>query len=180
MSMDELGRLSTESFKNADKYPIAVVLDNIRSGLNVGSVFRSSDAFLIDTIFICGYTPRPPHRDVLKSALGATESVAWESFDSVTDCIRSLRDLGYKIFAVEQADQSVRLSDFIPDKDEKIALIFGNEVYGVSDEALNLADGCIEVPQWGTKHSLNISVCAGIVLWDIVQKLSANPDKKHL
>lgn len=173
LSMNELGRLSTESFKNAEKIPLIVILDNVRSGLNVGSVFRTSDAFLIQQIHVCGYSPQPPHRDVLKSALGSTDTVDWKGFEKVEDSIEHVKSLGYKVYAVEQVEQSIFLSDFEVRKDDKIALVFGNEVSGVSEEALALVDGSIEVPQWGTKHSLNISVCAGIVLWDVVSKMRA-------
>lgn len=175
LSMNELGRLSTVSFKDAEKLPVVVVLDNVRSGLNVGSVFRTSDAFLIEAIHICGYSPRPPHRDILKSALGSTETVAWKGFETVTESITQLKSEGFKIFAVEQVENSVLLTDFQVEKGEKIALVFGNEVSGVSEEALDLSEGSIEVPQWGTKHSLNISVCAGIVIWDVIQKVRAQP-----
>ena len=171
LSMDELGRLSTVSFKAADKIPVIAVLDNVRSGMNVGSVFRTADAFLIEAVYISGYSPQPPHRDVLKSALGSTETVQWEAFETITDCIGKLKAKGYKVYAVEQVEKSISLLDFYPLKGEKIALIFGNEVNGVSNEALALVDGCIEVPQWGTKHSLNISVCAGIVIWDVILKV---------
>lgn len=173
LSMNELGRLSTASFKDAEKLPVVIILDNVRSGLNVGSVFRTSDAFLIEAIHICGYSPQPPHRDILKSALGSTDTVSWKGFDTVTESIDQLKGEGFRIFAVEQVENSVSLVNFQVEKGEKIALIFGNEVSGVSEEALALADGCIEVPQWGTKHSLNISVCAGIVIWDVVQKVKA-------
>ncbi len=173
LSMNELGRLSTASFKDAEKLPVVIVLDNVRSGLNVGSVFRTSDAFLIEAIHICGYSPQPPHRDILKSALGSTDTVSWKGFETVTESIDQLKNEGFKVFAVEQVENSVSLIDFQVEKGEKIALVFGNEVSGVSEEALALADGCIEVPQWGTKHSLNISVCAGIVIWDVVRKVRA-------
>lgn len=173
LSMNELGRLSTASFKDAEKLPVVVVLDNVRSGLNVGSVFRTSDAFLIEAIHICGYSPQPPHRDILKSALGSTDTVSWKGFETVTESIGQLKSEGFKVFAVEQVESSVLLIDFQVQKGEKIALVFGNEVSGVSEEALALVDGSIEVPQWGTKHSLNISVCAGIVIWDVTQKVRA-------
>ncbi|HZH67675.1 MAG TPA: RNA methyltransferase [Chitinophagales bacterium] len=173
LSMDELERLSTASYKAVEKAPIVVVLENIRSGLNVGSVFRTSDAFLVEAIHLCGYTPKPPHRDVLKSALGATDSVEWQEYESIVDSIQYLKGKGYEIYAVEQVDESIYLPDFKLEKEDKVALVFGNEVYGVSDEALALVDGCIEIPQWGTKHSLNISVCAGIVIWDVVQKMKS-------
>jgi len=172
LSMNELGRLSTASFKTAEKLPVTIILDSVRSGLNVGSVFRTADAFLIEKICLCGYTPLPPHRDILKSALGATESVDWQAFADVKDCITGLKQAGYTVWAVEQVEGSVLLPDFDPANYEKLALILGNEVSGVSDEALSVVDGSIEVPQWGTKHSLNISVCAGIVIWDIARRMS--------
>lgn len=165
-----LNRLSVEQFKNADKHPFVVVLDNVRSQNNVGSVFRTADAFLLRGICLCGITATPPHRDIEKTALGATESVYWEYFDHTTDAIHKLRELGYKIIAVEQTSNSTLLQDFIIEPTEKIAFIFGHEVMGVSDEALALCDGSIEIPQYGTKHSLNIAVSAGIVLWDITAK----------
>lgn len=171
LSMKELGRLSTDEYKDVEKLPIVVVLDNVRSGLNVGSVFRTSDAFLVEEIYLCGYTPQPPHRDVLKSALGSTDSVSWKHFESIEDGMKELKDKGYAIFAVEQADESTLLSDVNVSSREKIALIFGNEVHGVSDSIMEIADGCIEVPQWGTKHSLNISVCAGIVIWEVAKSM---------
>jgi 23S rRNA (guanosine2251-2'-O)-methyltransferase len=174
LSMDELGRLSTEDFRTADKLPIVVILDNVRSGLNVGSVFRTCDAFKVERICICGYSSRPPHRDVLKTALGSTESVAWESYDSITDCIQGLKSQGYQIWAVEQVEDAVYLNEFEVQGRLPIAIIFGNEVMGVSEQALLLADGSIEVPQWGTKHSLNISVCAGVVLWELSSQWMAS------
>lgn len=170
LSMDELGRLSKESFQKINKLPVIVILDNVRSGLNVGSVFRTSDAFLIEEIHICGYSPQPPHRDILKSALGSTETVAWKAYENIEESIREVKENGYKVYAVEQVENSIALDEFELKDQVKIALIFGNEVSGVSEEALALVDGSIEVPQWGTKHSLNISVCAGIVLWDVTQK----------
>ncbi|MCO5232705.1 MAG: TrmH family RNA methyltransferase [Chitinophagales bacterium] len=171
LSMQELGRLSTQSFKDAEKIPLVVVLDNVRSGLNVGSVFRTSDAFLVEAIHICGYSAQPPHRDVLKSALGSTETVVWSAYESVEESISLLKNQGYLIYAIEQVEDAVLLNEFKIQKGEKIAIVFGNEVSGVSEEALKLVDGAIEVPQWGTKHSLNISVCAGIVIWEIALKM---------
>jgi len=171
LSMSELGRLSTEDFQAAEKLPMVVVLDNVRSGMNVGSVFRTADAFKIEKICLCGYSARPPHRDVLKTALGSTESVSWEDFYSVTDCINSLKSDGFKVFSVEQVEGSISLDAFEVTSNIPLAVIFGNEVSGVSTEALALSDGCIEVPQWGTKHSLNISVCAGVVLWELARQL---------
>jgi 23S rRNA (guanosine2251-2'-O)-methyltransferase len=171
LSMSELGRLSTEDFQAEEKLPIVVVLDNVRSGMNVGSVFRTCDAFKIEKICLCGYSARPPHRDVLKTALGSTESVAWEDFDSVSDCISQLKSNGFKVYAVEQVEGSISLSEFEVRSGIPLAVVFGNEVSGVSTEALSLSDGSIEVPQWGTKHSLNISVCAGVVLWELARQL---------
>ncbi len=166
LSMDELGRKSVEEFRHADKNKIIVVLDNIRSMHNVGSVFRTSDAFLIEAICLCGYTPQPPHRDIHKTALGATETVDWIHFATTAEAVLQLKERGYKILAVEQAEGSISLEKF-PVKNEPIAVIFGNEVKGVDDGLLPLCDGCIEIPQLGMKHSLNISVAAGIVLWKL-------------
>ncbi len=169
LSLQELNRIDVETFKNAAKLPICVVLDNIRSANNVGSVFRTCDAFLIDQIHLCGYTPRPPHKEIQKTAIGATESMEWHYFESTVESIKQLRLNGYEIIAIEQADASKKLHNFEWNKEKKYAFILGNEVKGVSDEAMQLIDYCIEVPQFGTKHSLNISVCTGIVLWDAVK-----------
>lgn len=171
--MSELDRLSTEDFQAAEKLPVVVILDNVRSGMNVGSVFRTCDAFKIEKICLCGYSTRPPHRDVLKTALGSTESVTWEAFDNVSDCINKIKSEGYKVFSVEQVEGSISLIEFKIQSSVPLAVVFGNEVSGVSTEALDLSDGCIEVPQWGTKHSLNIGVCAGVVLWDFAKQLNA-------
>lgn len=167
--MDELNRKSVEEFKGSKKIPIIAILDNIRSMHNVGSVFRTADAFLLEGIYLCGYTPQPPHRDINKTALGATETVEWKYFASVSEAMQSLREVGYKIFAVEQVENSISLQEFSAKQYDKLAVIFGNEVSGVGDEALKLCDGSIEIPQSGMKHSLNISVAAGIVLWDLVR-----------
>lgn len=167
LSMDELNRKSVEDFKQADKKPVIVVLDNIRSMHNVGSVFRTSDAFLIEAICLCGYTPQPPHRDINKTALGATETVDWLYFEKTTDAVIKLKEKGYKIYAIEQVKHSISLQN-IPVNNEPIAVVFGNEVEGVTDEVLKLVNGSIEIPQLGMKHSLNISVAAGIVLWKLV------------
>ena len=167
LSMDELKRKSVEDFKQADKKPVIVVLDNIRSMHNVGSVFRTSDAFLIEAICLCGYTPQPPHRDINKTALGATETVDWLYFDKTTDAVTALKGKGYKIYAIEQVKDSISLQN-IPANNEPIAVVFGNEVEGVADDVLKLVDCSIEIPQLGMKHSLNISVAAGIVLWKLV------------
>lgn len=167
--MDELGRMSVEEFKQAQKTPVIAVLDNIRSMHNVGSVFRTADAFLIEAIFLCGYTPQPPHRDINKTALGATETVNWMFFSTAAQAVLELKTKGYKVYAIEQTEGSISLKEFSPGKNEKIAVVFGNEVEGVNDEVLQLVDGSIEIPQSGMKHSLNISVAAGIVLWEMVR-----------
>ncbi len=166
--MDELGRMSVSEFKEAKKNPVVVVLDNIRSMHNVGSVFRTSDAFRIEAICLCGYTPQPPHRDIQKTALGATETVNWIYFEHTNDAIEQLKAHGYSIFAVEQVEGSISLENFYV-YEKKIAVVFGNEVEGVDSDVLLNCDGCIEIPQLGMKHSLNISVAAGIVLWDLIK-----------
>lgn len=172
LSMDELGRMTISEFKEAKKNPIVVILDNIRSMHNVGSVFRSSDAFRIEAICLCGYTPQPPHRDIQKTALGATETVNWIYFENTKEAVLQLKEHGYQVFAVEQVAESISLENFNA-LDKKIAVVFGNEVEGVDIEVLKICDGCIEIPQLGMKHSLNISVAAGIVLWDLTKfKLS--------
>ncbi len=162
--MDELGRKSVEAFKQAGKTPVIVVLDNIRSMHNVGSIFRSADAFLIQAIYLCGYTPQPPHRDINKTALGATETVEWKYFTKTEEALNELMKDQFHIYAIEQVEGSVSLEHFKFEQ-SKIALVFGNEVDGVSDEVLDLCNGCIEIPQFGSKHSLNVSVAAGILLW---------------
>ena len=168
LSMDELGRMTIAEFKDAKKNPVVVVLDNIRSMHNVGSVFRTSDAFRIEAICLCGYTPQPPHRDIQKTALGATETVNWIYYENTLDAIQQLKSHGYSIFAVEQVEGSISLENFNV-SDQKIAVVFGNEVEGVDSALLPSCDGCIEIPQLGMKHSLNISVAAGIVLWDLTK-----------
>jgi 23S rRNA (guanosine2251-2'-O)-methyltransferase len=168
--MDELGRKSVDEFRQSDKIPIIVVLDNIRSMHNVGSVFRTADAFLIEAIYLCGYTPRPPHRDINKTALGATDSVNWSYFPTTLEAVEDLRRKGYGIYAVEQVTDSFLLNRLSTDRDEKIALVFGNEVTGVDAELLPICNGCIEIPQFGMKHSLNVSIAAGIVLWELVRQ----------
>jgi len=168
LSMDQLGRMSVEEFKQADKSKIIVVLDNVRSMHNVGSVFRTADAFLMEAVYLCGYTPKPPHRDIQKTALGATETVEWHYCNTTIEAINLLKQMGYKVFAVEQAEGSVSLEKFTIA--ENIAVVFGNEVEGVDNQVLELCDGCIEIPQFGTKHSLNISVATGIVLWELTRK----------
>jgi len=174
LSMDELGRKTVEEFKAADKTPIVLVLDNIRSMHNVGSVFRTADAFLIQGIILCGYTPVPPHRDIHKTALGATETVEWQYASTTMEAVISLRAAGYQVMAIEQAVNSVPLDKFTPPPGQPLALVFGNEVSGVDGEVMKVVDGCIEIPQLGMKHSLNISVSTGIVVWDIFVKLKGN------
>ena len=168
----ELERKSVTDFKQAEKTPIIIILDDIRSLHNIGSVFRTADAFLIEKIFLCGITATPPHKEIHKTALGATETVAWEYHKNVTEVIAQLKKEHIKVFAVEQVEKAVFLQDFKVEKETNYALVFGNEVYGVSQEAIALCDGAIEIPQLGTKHSLNISVSTGIVVWDLFQKLS--------
>lgn len=165
--MTELNRLSVEEFKNQEKNGVVIVLDNVRSMHNVGSVFRTSDAFLVEEIILCGVTPQPPHRDIHKTALGATESVKWSYTKTTTEAVEKLKLEGYKIIAIEQVHDSILLSDFEKSTDDKIVFVFGNEVQGVSDEVLALCDACIEIPQHGSKHSFNISVSVGIVLWEV-------------
>lgn len=164
---EELGRLSAEEFKLLKKIPLVVVLENIRSGYNVGSVFRTADAFAVEEIIICGYTAQPPHKEILKTALGATETVTWRYIKNATDAIEELKKSGYKVLAVEQAVDSIKLHNFKTSKEEKIAVVFGNEVEGITQEAINLCNGCVEVEQYGTKHSLNIAVCAGVVIYQL-------------
>jgi tRNA G18 (ribose-2'-O)-methylase SpoU len=163
----ELNRLSAEAFKDADKLPVVIVLDNVRSQHNIGSVFRTSDAFRMEAIHLCGITATPPHREIHKTALGATDTVDWKYFDTTKLSIDFLKANSYKVYAIEQAVGSISLEDFKIKPAEKIALIFGNEVEGVSEEIMLEVDGCIEIPQYGTKHSLNISVSAGIVIWEV-------------
>ncbi|WP_445748231.1 RNA methyltransferase [Polaribacter sp.] len=169
----ELKRLTIEGFKTVEKTPLIVVLDNIRSLNNIGSVFRTSDAFLIEKIYLCGITATPPNNEIHKTALGATDSVDWEYAESTLSVVQNLKNLKFKVLAIEQAENSTKLNDFHPDKNQKYAVIFGNEVKGVQQKVVNEADFCIEIPQFGTKHSLNISVSAGIVLWDIFVKLKS-------
>ncbi|MFM6969844.1 MAG: RNA methyltransferase [Sediminibacterium sp.] len=169
LSMDELGRMSVADFKEAPKKPIVVVMDQIRSMHNVGSVFRTADAFLINGICLCGFTPQPPHRDIHKTALGATESVDWMYYEQTADAVTALKEQGYKVYAIEQTEGSIPLNAFVQNN-EPIAFVFGNEVDGVDQEVIKLCDGVIEIPQWGMKHSLNISVAAAVVLWEFVRK----------
>lgn len=167
----ELDRKSVSDFKLAEKTPIILILDDIRSLHNIGSVFRTSDAFLIEKIYLCGITATPPNKEIHKTALGATDTVAWEYVKDVLEVIAKLKAENTTVYAIEQVENAVFLDNFQPIKETKYALVFGNEVYGVSQEAIKICDGCIEIPQLGTKHSLNISVSAGIVVWDLFQKL---------
>lgn len=169
LSMEELGRKSVAEFRAADKTPLVLVLDNIRSMHNVGSVFRTADAFLLQGIALCGYTPVPPHRDIHKTALGATDTVTWEYFPTTLEAVQQLQAGGYKVLAVEQVAGSEMLDAFVPGE-QPLALVFGNEVSGVDAAVMAVVDGAIEIPQLGMKHSLNISVSTGIVVWDIFSK----------
>ncbi len=170
LANSELNRLNVNEFKNSIKTPLIVILDNIRSLNNIGSVFRTSDAFLIEKIYLCGITATPPNKDIHKTALGATESVDWEYFKETKDVVDLLKKDNYKIISIEQVEEAIMLQDFTPDKDSKYAVIFGNEVKGVKQEIVDLSDLCIEIPQYGTKHSLNISVSAGVIIWDFFNK----------
>lgn len=163
----ELNRLNTEEFKAAHKIPLVVVLDNVRSLNNIGSIFRTADAFRIEEVLLCGITARPPHKDIRKTALGATESVAWRYFEQTQEALSDLRSKNYKIAAVEQAENAYALNDFEVDLSQGLAVVFGHEVQGVAQEVVDLCDAVIEIPQFGTKHSLNVSVSAGIVLWNL-------------
>lgn len=167
---EELGRLSPEEYKEAEKTSTVLVLDDVRSAMNVGSAFRTSDAFRIEKIYLCGITAKPPHREINKTALGAQDTVSWQHFESIAQCVSDLRKAGYHIVAVEQADESTSLLDFQVDKKGKYAFVFGNEVFGVNDQTVEESDTVLEIPQYGTKHSLNISVSIGVVLWDYMSK----------
>jgi len=167
--MDELNRKSVEEFRQSDKMPVIAVLENIRSAYNVGSVFRTADAFLLEAIYITGYTAKPPHKEIKKTALGAEDSVEWHYFENAELAILKLHELGYKIYAVEQVENSISLEKFLSNRNDKIAVIFGNEVSGVEQSTIEKCDGCIEIPQLGMKHSLNIATAAGVVLWEIVR-----------
>ncbi len=171
LKITELNRLTQEGFKEAEKIPLVVVLDNVRSLHNVGSVFRTSDAFLVEKVCLCGITACPPHAEIHKTALGAENTVEWVYFEDTCEAVKQLKSEGYSTLAIEQAEGSVLLNEFIPDKHKKYAVVLGNEVKGVLQEAIDLCDSCIEIPQFGTKHSLNVSVTAGIIIWDFFQKL---------
>jgi len=169
LSMEELGRKSVDEFKQSDKFSIIVVLENIRSAYNVGRVFRTSDAFLIEAIYIIGYSAKPPHKEIKKTALGAEETVTWKYFKTSAEAVDELKIRKYKVYAVEQAEESYKLHSANFRQNEKIAVVFGNEVTGVEQTTIHLCDGCIEIPQLGMKHSLNIATAAGIVLWELIR-----------
>ena len=168
---EELNRLTVEEFKEAQKIPLIIVLDNVRSMNNIGSVFRTSDAFLVKKIYLCGITASPPHKDIHKTALGATESVEWEYFENSLDALKILKDEGVFTLAVEQAEKSIDLEKFEPEPGKSIAVVFGHEVRGVHQDVVNFCEAALEINQYGTKHSLNISVCAGIVIWELAKKM---------
>jgi tRNA G18 (ribose-2'-O)-methylase SpoU len=170
---NELDRKSIQDFKQADKTPIIIILDDIRSLHNIGSVFRTADAFLIEKIYLCGITAIPPNKEIHKTALGATETVDWEYNENVLQLIENLKKDAISVYAIEQVEKAIFLNDFKPQKNQKYALVFGNEVFGVSQKAIEICDGTIEIPQLGTKHSLNISVSTGIVVWDLFQKIQS-------
>jgi len=171
LKLAELNRVSVAEFRAGQKFPVVVVLDNVRSMHNIGSVFRTADAFAVEKICLCGITATPPHREIEKTALGATQSIAWEYYPDPVAAIEQLRNNGYLVIAIEQAENSTMLNEFKPEAGKRYALIFGNEVNGVSDEVMKCADACLEIPQFGTKHSFNIVVSAGIVLWDMFSKM---------
>ncbi len=181
LKITELNRLSAEEFRQAEKIPLIVVLDNVRSLHNVGSVFRTSDAFLVESVYLCGITSVPPHAEIHKTALGAENSVNWKYYEETTGAVSKLKDDGYLVYAVEQAEGSTSLENLNTDDDKKYAVVFGNEVKGVQQSVLDICDACIEIPQYGTKHSLNVSVTAGIVIWEMAKKhqlCTSNPYEK--
>lgn len=174
LKLEELGRISVDEFKESEKIPVCILLDNVRSLHNVGSAFRTGDAFRVEKIYLTGITGTPPHREIQKTALGATESVDWEYAENPVNALSELKSRGYKIVIVEQTTDSIPLQTFYGEPGVKYCLVFGNEVHGVSEEAIALGDLALEIPQLGTKHSLNISVCLGIVLWDVFRKIKLN------
>ena len=171
LKLEELGRIDVETFKKTKKIQLVVVLDNVRSMHNVGAVFRTADAFIVNKIVLCGITPQPPHREIHKAALGATESVDWIYEKNISDALQNLKNENYKIIGIEQTSTSEIMTDYAINKEEKYALVLGNEVDGLSDEALPIYDTFLEIPQLGTKHSLNVSVCGGIVMWEFFKNL---------
>ena len=175
LQMEELNRLSVEDFKETEKNIFCIILDDVRSMNNVGSAFRTADAFAVEKIYLCGITATPPHREIEKTALGSTESVAWEYRENIIELIKQLQAENYIILAVEQVENSLKLNDFQPKSNQKYAFVFGNEVFGVNEKIVEMATHCIEIPQFGTKHSLNISVTVGIICWDFVSKTPPRP-----
>jgi len=169
LKLEELGRVGIEEFKQLEKIPVVIVLDNIRSAMNVGSFFRTCDAFKIEKIYLCGITARPPHKEILKTAIGATNSVEWEYYGNISDVVTLLKKEDYKVIGIEQTDQSIPISNYKVDLLSKYAITFGNEVQGLSEDILPMLTAAIEIPQYGTKHSLNVAVCGGIVLWAFSQ-----------
>ncbi|MFI5155784.1 MAG: RNA methyltransferase [Chitinophagales bacterium] len=178
LDMDELNRKTVDEFKSSTKIPLIIVLDNIRSMHNVGSIFRTADAFLLESIYLCGFTPRPPHRDIHKTALGATETVDWKYFDKTMEAAHFLRSRGYGLLAVEQVELSTPLNGKYSNSAKKLAVVFGNEVTGVSEEVLACCEGSLEIPQFGMKHSLNVAVAAGIVIWELVRERISHLQEK--
>ena len=174
LSMEELNRLTPEQFRRSHKTPIVAVLENIRSAYNVGSVFRTADAFLLEAIYITGYTAIPPHKEIKKTALGAEETVSWQHFNNASEAIKHLKEQEYQVYAVEQVKDSISLEKITFDEKAKIAVVFGNEVTGVEQETILQCDGCIEIPQLGMKHSLNIATAAGVVLWELIRNRMQN------
>ncbi len=171
LKITELNRLSNEEFKDAKKTPLIIILDNVRSLHNIGSVFRTSDAFLVKSVYLCGICSTPPHAEIHKTALGAENTVDWEYFEDATQAVKKLKEQGYTVFAIEQAEGSTMLEDVVLDKNQQYAVVLGNEVKGVQQAVIDLCDGCIEIPQYGTKHSLNVSVTSGIIIWEFAKKI---------
>ena len=180
LSMDELNRKTTDEFRRSEKFPVIAVLENIRSAYNVGSVFRTADAFLLEAIYIIGYTAIPPHKEIKKTALGAEDVVEWKHFENAAAAIEVLKEKGYKIYAVEQVVNSIMLQSIQFKKNDKIAFVFGNEVTGVESLTIEMCDACVEIPQFGTKHSLNIATAAGVVLWEVVRGRLDSPKEIRL
>ncbi len=171
LKITELNRLSNEEFKDAKKTPLIIILDNVRSLHNIGSVFRTSDAFLVKSVYLCGICSTPPHAEIHKTALGAENTVDWEYFEDATQAVKKLKEQGYTVFAIEQAEGSTMLEDVVLNKNQQYAVVLGNEVKGVQQAVIDLCDGCIEIPQYGTKHSLNVSVTSGIIIWEFAKKI---------
>lgn len=172
LSMDELQRSSIKDFKDSEKYPLVVVLDSVRSMSNVGSIFRTCDGFAVEKLYLCGITAQPPHKEITKTALGATESVDWEYHQDVVELVNQLKNEHYKVFLIEQTDNSIMLDQFQYQPQDKIAIVLGNEVFGVDEKLLPLCDGVIEIPQYGTKHSFNVTIAGGIVIWEMVKQMN--------